>query len=410
MKITIHLLIPILCFALQVHALRRANVYTVGNALKAQARPGRILSLADFRRASLRIRYRGSRGDAVYAGLRFARLVAGVRRMPAVKVDRRLRRFRPGQLAAALRRLQRLSSRPLIVNLAGRRFQLGGRHIPSIRIPYSARTGPVLRPARVAAWRLARSAGGRSARFGSSDLRGAVLTLAFPNRSPLVFRGTGIGRFLCAALRRRTLAGISVFQLARALQTGANWAGSARVEIMGRPPVRIISSSTVMHTLRVEERRVKTASEIILMLRRFAGKHKYLKHKKRFLPVQLKGSRYMDCDDFALYAWNLFFKNGYSPSILVILNPRKKSDPPGTKRNFHAVCVYNENGVWHSVDFGPRFRSFRGGVPDISLLPGLLYGQTVRYTKVNADFWRRGEQDPSLNLLKIGDWLLSIRN
>lgn len=409
MKIRSFLTISILLLALQAHALRRANVYFVGNALKAQVRPVRQLTLADFRRASLRIRFRGARRDTIFAGHRLARLIARMRRGTLRQLDFRLRRFRPGQLAAALRRLHRLASRPMIFNLAGRRFLIGGRRLPAIRIPYRARFGPVLRPARIAAWRLSRSAGGRSARFGYSDLRGAVLTLGFTNRSAMIFRGSGVGRFLCTALRRRSLTGISGYQLARGLQTAANWAGSARLQIMGQPPVRIIASALVLAYRRKERSRVKLPQEIIFRLRRFAGKFRYKKHVKRFLPGQLKGSGYMDCDDFALYAWNLFYKNGYTPSIYVILNPRKKSDPSGKKRDFHAICIYREGKVWHSVDFGPRFRSFRAGVPDPSLLPGMLYGRTVRYTTVNADYWRRGERDPDLNLLKTGGWLISIR-
>jgi len=296
------------------------------------------------------------------------------------------------------------------MNLAGIRYRIDkGVSWPLIAIPRWSRKGPVLRMARIAAYRLARSASGRSPRFGYADLRRSTLTLNFTNRRPVVLKGAGAGRFLCAALQCRNINALTLLQLARGLQTAANLAGSVRLQVFGQPPVTIISSELIRRRIQRDKVRAKQPLELITHLQQVASRYKYIRHRNRFLPGQLKDHHYMDCDDFALYAWQLFYENGHSPAILTILNPLKKGQPAVKNRDYHAICAYEDGGLWHSVDFGPGFRSFRAAAPDISLLPALLYGQTVRYTRVNVHFWRRGEKDPELQLTNTRKWLISVQ-
>lgn len=385
--------------------LRAADVYTVGNALKAQAAPADRLTLADFTRASIRVRWRGQRTDTVYAGTLFARLLTG----PGANPDALLRAFPPGRLAAALQRVLSGAAGPVIVNLAGIRYSLGTvpipQALPPVAVPPAAWQGAVLPPAREGASRLVRAAGGRSGLFEPGDLQGAVFVLTFRDGTVRIWRGAEGAALLAGAMRVRSPFWCSELLLARGLQNLANWAGRLQLHTLGHPPVFMEASAVVLARQLRERDRGKTPEEILTHLAAFAARYRYQLRKQRILPDRLPLEKTMDCDDFALYAWMLFRNNDIEAEILVI--EPAGTDSPGTV--FHAICAYRiKPGVlWRSVDYGPRFRRLDTGVPHYSLIPALLHRKPVRFLKVNTSLWRVGKEDPVIDLRRTDNWALS---
>lgn len=412
MFICIILLVPVL----PGFALRTGNVYSVGNALKGMAPPRNRLSLADFRRASLRIRYRGSRRDTIYVGPRFAALIAGVRGSSS-GIDRVLRAFPPGRLAARLRYLLSRSAGGLIVNLGGVRYRIGSgtaggfRH-QAIVLPAHVWKGAVLATAVRGARNLALSAGGRSVRYEPADLRGVVLSVLFRGGRMRTWRGAQAGYVLSRAVGHHTLFGASPMLLSRALQNLANWGGVARLHVPGHPPVRIRAAARVMAEFRKERDRIRTEGEILAMLRGLVKLRRYRTEKKILPYTEVKTSKKINERDFLLLAENLFHRNSFETAILAVRPPAKSK-----RRKLFFICAYRRKGkmLWNHVSAtrgtGNRLTVVSGSkpAPHYSQLPAFIFSSAVRFLKVQSARWRLGKNDPVLQRRKYDNWALSTR-